>query len=147
MEERKNQDVLEKEIDLIQACITRMAQNSFIVKGWMISLLVAVIAILPDKVDTNIVCIVGILVVLCFWYLDGFFLYMEKLYRYKYNWVIKNRNESDEYFYDLNPMNKDMWNKGSKDISVFSTMFSKTLWPMYLTIILLLGIWLITNNM
>ena len=31
-----NEKILEKEIDLIQNCITRMGQNSFSVKGWLI---------------------------------------------------------------------------------------------------------------
>ena len=32
-----NEKILEKEIDLIQNCITRMGQNSFSVKGWLIA--------------------------------------------------------------------------------------------------------------
>lgn len=28
-----NKDILSKEIDLIQGCINRMAQNSFLIKG------------------------------------------------------------------------------------------------------------------
>ena len=27
---------IHKEIDLIQSCITRMAQNSFMIKGWFV---------------------------------------------------------------------------------------------------------------
>ena len=30
---------IHKEIDLIQACITRMAQNSFKIKGWFVSIM------------------------------------------------------------------------------------------------------------
>ena len=33
------------EIDLIQTCITRMANNSFLIKGWMISLIAVIIAL------------------------------------------------------------------------------------------------------
>ncbi|MEA2096289.1 MAG: hypothetical protein U9P73_06320 [Candidatus Cloacimonadota bacterium] len=36
---------LHKEIDLIQDCIRRMAQNSFIVKGWILSLITIVITL------------------------------------------------------------------------------------------------------
>ena len=40
---------IHKEIDLIQSCITRMAQNSFMVKGWFVSLYAVVLALLPEK--------------------------------------------------------------------------------------------------
>lgn len=29
---------MHKEIDLVQACITRIAQNSFMIKGWFVSI-------------------------------------------------------------------------------------------------------------
>lgn len=147
MDKRKNQDVLEKEIDLIQSCINRMAQNSFFVKGWMISLLAVIIGVLPEKIDINLLCILVIGIVLCFWYLDGFFLKTEKLFRLKYEWVISNRYESDMYFYDLNPYNKNMWIDKTKDIPcIISVMFSKTLLPLYSIIILAFVILLISNN-
>ena len=30
-------EIIHKEIDLIQSCISRMANNSFLLKGWLIS--------------------------------------------------------------------------------------------------------------
>jgi ABC-type proline/glycine betaine transport system permease subunit len=42
---------LHKELDLIQNCITRMANNSFLLKGWLITLIVAVLALTEDKVN------------------------------------------------------------------------------------------------
>ena len=41
-------EIVHKEIDLIQACIARMASNSFLLKGWAISI-VAVVLALADK--------------------------------------------------------------------------------------------------
>ena len=46
-------DLLLKEIDLLQGCITRMAQNSFIIKGWTLTIVVAVVALLPQKVSLS----------------------------------------------------------------------------------------------
>lgn len=128
-----NNDVLEKEIDLIQSCINRMAQNSFMVKGWMISLVAVIIALLPEKigVDIRVLCIVAFAVTICFWYLDGFFLKIENLYRWKYAWVIKNRRQTIEFAYDLNPHNCNTWNGGNIEPCILSVMFSKTLWPLY----------------
>lgn len=141
MEQRENQDVLEKEIDLIQSCINRMAQNSFLIKGWMISLLTVLIG-LSDK-NLYSIAIAVILLVICFWYLDAFFLKTEKLYRFKYEWVIKNRFISNDFFYDLNPYNREMWIDGNVEPSFFKIMFSKTLWPIYFVILVSLIVYYI----
>lgn len=137
MQEINRQVVLEKEIDLIQSCISRMAQNSFMVKGWLITLLAVIIALLPETFDVRILCIMGTVITLCFWYLDGFFLKTEKLYRWKYEWIIKNRYESEDFFYDLNPYNKETRLKNDDgnektEPNVLSVMITKTLLPMYL---------------
>lgn len=135
-------DVLLKEIDLIQSCINRMAQNSFMIKGWTISLIAVVLALLPESFDVTGLCLIGIVATVCFWYLDAFFLRTEKLYRWKYDWVISNRLSCNKYFYDLNPYNKDMWipnEDGSTKESptVVKIMFTKTLFPIYLPLIIL----------
>ena len=108
MENKNNIEVLNKEIDLIQSCIGRMAQNSFLVKGWLITLIAVVLALLPESFNIRGLCIVGLAITICFWYLDAFFLKTEKLYRWKYEWVIQNRMSSQSHFYDLNPYNKEM---------------------------------------
>lgn len=43
---------IHKEIDLIQSCITRMAQNSFMIKGWFVSIYAVILALLPEKVKS-----------------------------------------------------------------------------------------------
>lgn len=133
----QNKDILEKEIDLIQACINRMAQNSFMVKGWMISLIAVMVALLPEKLglDIKVLCIVAFAVTICFWYLDGYFLKTEQLYRWKYAWVIKNRPNTLEYVYDLDPHNSKTWIGGDKEPSIISIMFSNTLKPLYILVV------------
>lgn len=147
-----NQSILEKEIDLIQACINRMAQNSFMVKGWLITLVAVILALLPDNVSTRLTCGIVLLSTLCFWYLDAFFLRLEKLYRWKYEWVIAKRLETSEFCYDLNPMNSAMWLQ-PKDGSfqqapcIARVMFTKSLVPLYgsicvVTIFVFLNTWI-----
>lgn len=128
--------ILEKEIDLIQACINRMAQKSFIIKGWLIALATVILALLPEKIDIKMLCAIVVAITICFWYLDAFFLRLERLYRWKYEWVIKKRIETDEYQYDLNPMNNKMWlpgkdNKERQAPNVIRVMFTKSLVPLY----------------
>lgn len=136
-----NCNVLDKEIDLIQSCISRMSHNSFMIKGWLITLVAVVLALLPERFDLSGLCFVGFVITTCFWYLDAFFLKTETLYRWKYEWVIKNRLTSQEYFYDLNPYNSKMWlltNESikKKEPTIIKLMCSKTLFPMYGIIII-----------
>jgi len=142
-----NRAILEKEIDLIQACINRMAQNSFMVKGWAITLIAVVLALLPESFDVTLLCSVGVVATLYFWYLDAFFLRTERLYRWKYDWVIARRSETTEYAYDLNPNNSNMWlpvdGKKRKAPTVLRMMFTKTVTPIYVPLFLLSVIYLI----
>jgi len=117
---------LHKELDLVQSCISRMAQNSFMIKGWAFALAAAFAALTAESLDLYVVCAVGIFILLMFWCLDAFFLKMEKLYQFKYEWVIEERPKGNmEYLYDLNPYQSKMWKAGKKEPSVISVMFSK----------------------
>lgn len=117
---------LHKEIDLIQSCITRMAQNSFMVKGWAFALVLAFMASVFERLNLYVVCGIGMFVLLAFWYLDAFFLKMEKLYRFKYEWVINARaNANREYMYDLNPYQSKTRVTGKVEPSIVSVMFSR----------------------
>lgn len=122
---------IHKEIDLIQSCITRMAQNSFMVKGWFVSIYAVILALLPEKINLFLLCIALVAANLIFWYLDGFFLQTEKVYRKIYDWVLEVRPQNNrELMYQLNP------NKFSEKIekveSVREVMWSKTLRWFYL---------------
>jgi len=46
-------EILHKEIDLVQNVINRMANNSFLLKGWLITLIVGVLALTSDTIVTN----------------------------------------------------------------------------------------------
>ncbi|MCX0367871.1 hypothetical protein [Clostridium perfringens] len=130
-------EILHKEIDLIQSCISRMAKNSFLIKGWFISLVAVILALLPKKIDMWLVLSIVLVITLSFWYLDAFFLRTEKLYRKLYDWTISERAKNNkENLYDLNPHRFD-----EKVDSISRTMFSPTLryfylFPVILTLIL-----------
>ena len=76
-------DILHKEIDLIQGVINRMANNSFLLKGWLISLVAVVLAITKETIVATQLSYFSLLLclpVVLFWYLDAFFLHKEKCY-------------------------------------------------------------------
>lgn len=118
-----DKDILHKEIDLIQACITRMASNSFLLKGWAISIIAVVLALADKAVEPALLSSLVLIPLVSFWYLDAFFLRTEKMYRKMYEWVLKKRAEEDTSFlYDLNPHRF----KGDVD-STWKVMWSITL--------------------
>lgn len=97
---------LYKEIDLIQGCINRMAKNSFMVKGWALTIFAGVIAISKTEVINNLLLLICTVLVpyLAFWLLDAFFLHTERKYRKMYAWVLQERKrDNTDYQYDLNP--------------------------------------------
>ena len=148
MPNNKDQDFY-KEIDLIQGCINRMAHNSFLVKGWAITIITAVITIVATKQELppyslNVTGIVSFLVVIAFWYLDSFFLYMEKLYREMYQFVIKTREDEStqevkqigRISFDLNPYKFKGLLKNQGFAGQWNVVWSKTLWPFYLILVI-----------
>ncbi len=135
------EEILHKEIDLIQSVINRMAHNSFMLKGWLVTILVAVLALTKDTLLTNNIeylSLILILPLIVFWYLDAFFLHKERCYRKLYDWVIKNRMKTDDHMYSLN------YKRFEKEVNnIFCIMFSKTLFPFYgITALILIGIFI-----
>ena len=99
----ENIEILHKEIDLIQNCITRMAQNSFLIKGWTLTVIAIVLALSEKLVDSIYLCLVLLIPLVAFWYLDAFFLRTERMYRKMYEWVLDARHKEDySQLYDLN---------------------------------------------
>ena len=118
---------LHKEIDLIQDCITRMANNSFLLKGWLVSIVAVILALSPDEFNKLIVFLTVTMVTMTFWYLDAYFLRTEKMYRKMYTWVLEKRCKGDrEKQYDLNPHRF----AGEVD-GIRKVMVSNTLLPFY----------------
>ncbi len=134
-----DKDILHKEIDLIQGVINRMANNSFLLKGWLITLITVILALTKDSLLSNDLTYLSLtlcLPVIVFWYLDAFFLHKEKCYRKLYEWVIENRKNTEDFLYSLN------YERFKSEVNGISRiMFSKTLVPFYgLTLTVLIGI-------
>jgi len=89
-----------KEIEIIQDIIKRMAFNSFMIKGWAITLVVVVTLLLKGAEKYQVW--IAFIPLLVFWFLDTYFLWQERLYRKLYEWVVNNRLKTDEYLFDMN---------------------------------------------
>ena len=133
MEDKANlKEYLLKEIDVIQEIIKRMAFNSFMIKGWAITLVVVALLLKGTKHQV----LIAFIPLLVFWALDSYFLWQERMYRKLYDWVISNRLKTDEYLFDMNAYRfKDTVQ------SKFRIMFSITLGWFYGSIAVLIAIY------
>ena len=133
-----NKDIMFMEIDIIQSIIARMWSNSFMIKWWTITLAVWIIAL--DKFNENnrmVLLWLSLFSIFVFWLLDAYYLQQEKLYRKLYNRIIKNREKSNEYIFDMNT--ERVFGKNECFVCV---MFLKTVWPLYaLLITFLIAFW------
>ena len=89
---------LTKHLELIQGVVNRLAGNSFAMKGWAVALVTALIAIAVDRQDGRF-AFAGLLPTFLLWFLDGYFLWQERLFRALYNAVrLGKRNKPDDFF-------------------------------------------------
>lgn len=75
-----NQADHHKHMEFVQGVITRLAGNSFLIKGWSLTVTTAVIGYAIVHSDWRI-AILGTLSPLAFWYLDSYFLASETKWR------------------------------------------------------------------
>lgn len=76
----------EKHLEFLQNIINRLNANSFIIKGWSISL-IAAIFILSQKESKMSFLAFATIPILAFWIMDSIFLSNERKFRYIYNQV------------------------------------------------------------
>lgn len=133
MQENKGlKEFMLKEIDMIQDVIKRMAFNSFVIKGWAITLVVVTLLLSGAKYQVWM----AFIPLLVFWFLDSYFLHQERLYRKLYEWVINNRLNTEEHLFDMNAYRFE-----NKVSSKLKTMFSITLVWFYGSIAMLIIIY------
>ncbi len=77
---------MEKHLEFIQGVINRMCQNSFLIKGWTVTLVSALFALAAN--DTNqIFVVIAYFPTIIFWILDSYYLYQERIFRKLYDKV------------------------------------------------------------
>jgi hypothetical protein len=78
-------------LKLIQGVIARLAGNSFLLKGWTVTLSAALLALAAKDADRSF-ALVALYPAAAFWGLDAYFLRQERLFRALYDDV--RRSES-----------------------------------------------------
>jgi hypothetical protein len=78
----------DKHLEFTQGVINRMGQNSFVIKGWTVTLVSALFALAVKDTNQKFV-IVAYFPTISFWFLDSYYLYQERLFRKVYDHVRK----------------------------------------------------------
>jgi hypothetical protein len=127
-----------KHLEIIQSVISRMAGNSFNVKGWCVTVVAAILGLAAKDSNKRFIAVVYYPIVM-FWLIDGYFLLQERLYRELYDRV----RSMDEVKIDFSMSTQAF--KGKKT-NWFGAMFSPTLIIFYGIMILATGIALLALN-
>lgn len=126
-------------LGFIQGVITRMGTNSFLLKGWSVTLVAAMFALAVKDADKRFM-IISYFPVFVFWGLDAFFLHQEKLYRKLYEQVANDAVSSDAFSLDTTIVR-------NQAPSMPEVMFSKTLLPFHgaIVFIILFAMWALAS--
>ena len=121
-----------KHLELIQAVISRMASNSFALKGWTVLIVSALFALSPGD-SKKYYLYLAYLPALAFWILDAYFLRQERLFRKLYDSVRLLPPEQIDFSMNTTPFftNVSSW---------FATMFSVTLRVFHLAVLVIITI-------
>jgi len=114
-----------KHLEMIQSIINRMANNSFLLKGWAVILSSALFALSVKDANISFVS-VAFFPIIVFWILDGYFLKIEREYRKVYDKV----RQLDELNIDF-CLNRESFLEKEDMECLIKVIFSKTLWPFY----------------
>ncbi len=85
-----------KHLDFIQAAISRMATNSFLFKGWAITIAAALSAY--GAVESKAVLLtIALVSTTMFWALDGYYLWLERGFIHLHNKVATNTDVDTDF--------------------------------------------------
>jgi hypothetical protein len=111
-----------KHLEFIQAVINRMANTSFLLKGWSITIIAGLFAFSAER-DERPILVLALILSGVFWYLDSYFLWQERLFRTLYNHVRTLPDDKIDFAMDPRQFRpENPW---------WRTVYSVTLLPFY----------------
>lgn len=129
-----------RHLEMIQGVINRMASNSFMLKGWGVTLVAGIFALAAKDTD-KLYFLVAYIPVIIFWILDSYYLLQERLYRELYKKVCLTDEKNIDFSLSAT---KDEF--GNDENCYCSCFFSKTEAGFYLPLALVCtGIIIITH--
>lgn len=123
-------DDVRHHLSFIQGVITRMNSNSFSMKGWMVAIVSALLAVYAANGDAScsyLYIIAALVANIIFCFLDAYYLKMEMQYRDLYDKVRGNPDNTD-FSMDASHYSR----------SLCEALKSKSVWILYLAVFILL---------
>ena len=117
-----------KHLEFIQSTITRMNQNSFQIKGWMITLVSALLALYASS-ERVVYILIAIVPSVVFWFLDAYYLQQERRFRGVYNDVAGL--SPDDSRINVREFEMPIQKYQCGKYCYFNVLFSKTIFPLY----------------
>ena len=114
-------DKMQAHLAMIQGVVNRLAQSSFLLKGWSVVLVSALLAFAANSSEA-LVLYIPLLPAIVFWALDGYFLWQERLFRALYDHVRTQEEASLDYGLDTDSApNRSRYRQAvfSRTISLF----------------------------
>lgn len=96
-----------KHLELIQGVVTRLAQNSYLLKTWTITLVAATFFLSISATSAWLVAI-ALIPTVAFSILDAYYLRQERLFRKLYNDVQQHPDHIDPFSMDIRPYEQDV---------------------------------------
>jgi len=119
-----------KHLELVQSVIARMAQHSFQLKGWSVTVATAIFALAAKESSPGLAAL-ALFPALAFWCLDAFYLRQERLYRKLYEAIANPLKvvrpfsmTTEEYVNDVRPWVRTLW--------------ARTILPLHATIVMII---------
>jgi hypothetical protein len=113
-----------KHLEFVQAAIARQASNSFLLKGWALTVAAAFFGFIATQLHWKI-ALVALLPVIVFWFLDTYYLRQERLFRCLYEDARQQDSSVSLFSMDTESYKsneKAKWSNVAKSV---------TLWPFY----------------
>lgn len=117
-----------KHLEMIQSIIEKMSRNSFQLKGWTMTLIVATVT-LSSKDSNRRYMLFSIVPAIGFWFLNAYYLMIERKYTELYDQVRQKPNDEIDFSMKTDHISEDR----TKYMKCF---FAKSNLLFYLTIII-----------
>lgn len=108
-------------MEFVQGVINRLSQNSFLLKGWSVVLVSALLALAAGNSQLVFV-LLAYIPVFVFWGLDGYYLLKERKFRDLYNDVRVLKEDDIDFSMSVEEYNSRSW---------LGSIFSKTIAPFH----------------
>lgn len=145
-------------LQMMQENITRMAGNSANAKTWLVTIVTGFFAIGCSIIDLDWWLLLAIIPIVVFWYIDAYYLSLERALRNREQIYINLMNslestgdnlidEKQNTLFDFRPLFMDNDDDDLKLKKTKCMMFNKSVYPVYLIMLFLIIVATVVTNM